>query len=70
MYKISGNHRKQVKSDLARLKSLIKYFWHNEFTLEMYGMGTSKEESQKLLDKLKADATNLEKLLSEEVDGE
>lgn len=70
MYKISGNHRKQVKSDLARLKSLIKYFWHNEFTLEMYGMETPKEESQKLLDKLKADVANLEKLLAEEVNGE
>lgn len=70
MYKISGKPRKQVKSDLARLKSLIKHFWHNEFTLEMYGMETPKEESQKVLDKLKADATNLEKLLSEEVNEE
>lgn len=67
VYKISGNHRKQVKSDLARLKSLIKYFWHNEFTLEMYGMGALKEEAQKILDKLKADASKLEALLAEEV---
>ncbi len=56
-----------MKSDLAGLRSLIRNFWHNEFTLEMYGMGTSKEESQKTLDKLKSDVVKLEALLAEEV---
>lgn len=67
MYKITGKYRRQLKSELAEIKSIIKYFWHNEFTLEMYGMATPKEESQIILDKLKKDASNLEKLLAEEV---
>lgn len=67
MYKITGNRRKQVKSNLAKLKSLIKYFWHNEFILEMYGENSSNEFSNRVYHKLKVDATNLEKLLAEEV---
>jgi hypothetical protein len=62
---ISGLKRRELKKKLNSLKSSYKMFWHYEDIDRVYGGGSDDFDCEQILEKIKLEIIELEKIISE-----
>lgn len=63
-YKIHGKVRRELKKKIAEQKRYIKYFWHNELTMEVYGMEMPKDEAETAIERAMQELAEMESALA------
>ena len=62
---ISGLKRRELKKKLSLLKYSYNMFWHFEDIDRVYGGGSDNFECEQILEKIKLEIIELEKIVSE-----
>ena len=62
---ISGLKRRELKKKLSLLKYSYNMFWHFEDIYRLYGGGSDNFECEQILEKIKLEIIELEKIVSE-----
>jgi hypothetical protein len=63
-FAISGQHRKEKKKELAKLKSFVKNFWFHEDVDRVYGGGLEDNICHKMISEASDKIKQLEEELS------
>ena len=62
---VSGLKRRELKKKLSLLKYSYNMFWHFEDIDRVYGGGSDNFECEQILEKIKLEIIELEKIVSE-----